>query len=526
MGIISGFFYYFLNQNEFVIRTDATYLSDIGKFIKEGANSQDENMRMQAGIYKIAYCKFMGEFCTDNIADRSKYYNQSLMATITNTVSYPFANPPASAYLWAKEGLKSAGFIPQAHAQGIGFYGLQPLAPIWKAFRNIAYMILVIGMVLVGFLIMFRYKIDPQTTISVESALPRFVYVLLTITFSFAIAGFLIDLMYILMGISVASVIQVSTTSGYNFSNSEEFQAIGQSLYTAGPARLFNILVVNDKHILRIGPALLEILPQMIQTILKVILAGGFAYFVTGIVSEKLKIADIAKGTPFVSGLIQVIIILFILFLGFTFGLSLIGLLISIIAWLSFVVLFFRILVKIFMTYTNILLWIIFSPLYLLQDIIPGKSAFTDWLKTVFAYLLTFPIIVLLLIIAAFLVQIDIDMPANSLWRPPFAVDRGIGGFATLIGMVLVANIPSIIDQVKEKMGIAKGPKIGVGALFGGAAGGVLGAANLYRGAYTWLEPGKTMAQSGMAQRGRKLFRKFFPKADKVVKEATGGEES
>jgi len=52
-----------------------------------------------------------------------------------------------------------------------------------------------------AFMIMFRVRISPQTVITVQSALPKIIFTLILITFSYAIAGFLIDLMYVVIGI-------------------------------------------------------------------------------------------------------------------------------------------------------------------------------------------------------------------------------------------------------------------------------------------------------------------------------------
>lgn len=44
---------------------------------------------------------------------------------------------------------------------------------------------------------MFRVKISPQTVITIQNLLPKIIFALILITFSYAIAGFLMDLMYV-----------------------------------------------------------------------------------------------------------------------------------------------------------------------------------------------------------------------------------------------------------------------------------------------------------------------------------------
>ena len=48
---------------------------------------------------------------------------------------------------------------------------------------------------------MFRAKINPQTVVTIQSAIPKAVVALILVTFSYAIAGLMIDLMYLLIGL-------------------------------------------------------------------------------------------------------------------------------------------------------------------------------------------------------------------------------------------------------------------------------------------------------------------------------------
>lgn len=89
------------------------------------------------------------------------------------------------------------GITKSAYAQGTGFTGLNPLLDAWIAFRNIVYILFVIVFVFIGIAIMLRVKIDPRTVMSVQNQIPKIIISLVLITFSYAIAGLLIDLMWI-----------------------------------------------------------------------------------------------------------------------------------------------------------------------------------------------------------------------------------------------------------------------------------------------------------------------------------------
>ncbi|MFI5205964.1 MAG: hypothetical protein ACHQVK_03410, partial [Candidatus Paceibacterales bacterium] len=92
------------------------------------------------------------------------------------------------------------GITKHAYAQtaplGTGFQGLQPLLGLWTAFRNIVYLLFVVAFVIIGFAIMLRVKIDPRTVMTIQNQIPKIIVGILFVTFSFAISGFLIDIMY------------------------------------------------------------------------------------------------------------------------------------------------------------------------------------------------------------------------------------------------------------------------------------------------------------------------------------------
>lgn len=65
---------------------------------------------------------------------------------------------------------------------------------IWKNARDAAYVLSIVILVIVGFLIMLRAKLDPKTAVNLTNSLPKIIAMLLLITFSLAISGLIIDL--------------------------------------------------------------------------------------------------------------------------------------------------------------------------------------------------------------------------------------------------------------------------------------------------------------------------------------------
>lgn len=121
-----------------------------------------------------------------------------LAQSMTKAIASMYAYPPATTKRYVAYVLDSAHIVPQAYAQGLGFSSLSPVLDAWRTFRNIAYFFFVLIFLVIGFMIMFRYRIG-QTAITAQQAIPRIIIALLTVTFSYAIAGLLVDVMYLVM---------------------------------------------------------------------------------------------------------------------------------------------------------------------------------------------------------------------------------------------------------------------------------------------------------------------------------------
>src|SRR5258708_14361646 len=85
-------------------------------------------------------------------------------------------------------------------------------------------------------MIMFRVKISPQVVVSVQSALPKIAIALVLVTFSYAIAGFLIDIMYVFVGL-FSLVFSRFTVAGVSFVGGSAGAVTGYfDMLTKGPA--------------------------------------------------------------------------------------------------------------------------------------------------------------------------------------------------------------------------------------------------------------------------------------------------
>ena len=134
-------------------------------------------------------------------ADALAFFNSSLLN-----------NHPASGVDYVASTMSNLKIIPNAYAQeGAGFNAIQPVQAIWRASKTISYSLLVLVFIGVAFAIMFRIRISPQAVITIQSAIPKLILAVILITFSYAIAGFLIDLSYVLIGLFAVAIKSTGT---------------------------------------------------------------------------------------------------------------------------------------------------------------------------------------------------------------------------------------------------------------------------------------------------------------------------
>jgi hypothetical protein len=528
--IIIAFFLHFLNKDKPKATFDPVEKNrqEIYKVINDPKLKNTQEGKITIALYRGMLCGLIGEACTDNPKDGEKNFNHSLFGFMTNLIVLPYANPPASGVYWAYSGLQNAGFVPKTYAaEGIGFAAIKPFMSIWKVFRDISYMLLVLVLIAIGFMIMFRAKLNPQTVISVENSLPKIVVALLLITFSFPIAGFLIDLMYvmILLVISVFSPYIFKTDNFFSpfFSPVDKKELVSQYL---SPSFLdifppgFSIFTLGG-----VGMALFNILPEglrLILTPLTQFLAGVFSmWFITNVLGTKdgnpaTSIADALsniQAATFSGGKIPKLIGLFLdAFLFFGLAIAGVPFLLGLIVIFTIIFLIFRIFFILLKTYLEILLLIIFAPILLIFEAIPGKSIFSFWFKNLFTDLLSFVIVVVLILLSGIINHIFSSNTNQIPWTPPFIYGLDGKSVGALVGMGIFLLIPDFLKMVKELLGAKGLPiSIGPGLFFGGvgaAYGGGMGALQQVSSLIQIPGVGGLLYRSGA---GRWLARQLIP---------------
>ncbi len=356
-------------------------------------------------------------------------------------------NRPISGIRYVKGLIGKFSPVTEVKARaGFGYSAISAVQKYWVGFRNMAYAIIVLAVIIFAFMIMFRVKLSPQTVISVQSALPKIIVVVILATFSYAIAGFLIDFTYVIAGL-FASLLY-----------SSGFAIPGKDLYG-----IYEQIVPNTT------------------------LLGNF--YILGYMLWYTILFAIALIWSFVTAFTQ---------------LSVWGALASIImiaVWVFLIILCIWYTIKIpwvlIKTLISIYISIVLAPIQIIAGALIPQVGFGQWFKKLATELLVFPVTGLFLYLAmstllsSFAVNCRIiglgslcgSTDPGKLWAPSLigssADMSGLLWLAVSFGIiVLIPKVPELLKSMimgeKFSFGTAMGEAVGVGRAAWGMTGAPL----------------------------------------------------
>lgn len=480
-------------------------------------------------------CGIVGEACGDTLAEARANDSLGAVGAFAGLAVKPIAYPPASGFYEVQTTLANAGFIPKTYAaEGIGFAQLKPYRNFWLLSRNIAFMLLVLVTVIIGFMIMFRTQINAQLVISIENALPRIVVVMILIPLSFAIAGFLVDLMYVLIALSINMLSELNvghlTPDNANnvvnkytdawFSDLWPFGVNGYGdIYEAGHAfaRIFPAEVSNGIKVLLSGLVIRGIADGLIDAGRRTGARTQAGRLVRGTVNRGRGIINIlqalAGSLPIAEGIANASVWVIILLIGLYLTKYVPGIVLGIVIFATIFIFLWKTLLLILTTYINVLLLIVFSPLIIILDIFPGQGNFGNWMKRLSVELFTFPLVVILTLFGHAIIETH-NVVGDS-FRPPFLSGFSPNDFGVVIGLAVILLIPQLVPKIKEKLGV-KPFGVNWQEAFFGAAGKVVGAAGAYYLAGGTLGAGFLRLPTGNAHQLQAKIQSYKGMADKL----------
>lgn len=238
--------------------------------------------------------------------------------------------------------------------EGTGYRGLSTVRSLWSAARDVTYVLMVLVIIVMSFMIMFKMKLSSQTVVSVQSSIWSVFKALILITFSYAIAGFAIDLMYITMAI----ISIIFTQTGVLVTNTGQNATL--TIYKA----------LNE------GPSIVGAIPT------------GLLGFFSGYLNTFLTVYTFIILTPGSDILNNIATVM---------SISTSALLSTLAAIILSIILFFMFLKTMWImikTFVSILLLTITGPFrILIGTAFPGTGGFGEWFKSLVTHLAVYPVI-------------------------------------------------------------------------------------------------------------------------------------
>jgi len=290
---------------------------------------------------------------------------------------------------------------------------------LWGKVRNIAYLVFVVIMIVIGFMIMFRSKIGGQTMVTVGNAIPNVIIALVLVTFSFAIAGLIIDLGGLIL-IFIASIL------GGGELDYSEFTTI------SNPFGITWIAFSGKGNLIGTTLGLAGIVGGAVGVV------AGVSKVATGSIWEKM--GGVAHGA-IVGGVAALVVVL-----------AVVG-----IVGYGAIKLWFMLL----KSYLTVLIQVVAAPLIIMSAALPGNmKAFTNWMKGIAKNVLVFPATFALINLpnALFATSDDVilRLPGALIFKDPSEYGGTIGNlgsqlFVAILEVILIyaaSQIPAFLETV------------------------------------------------------------------------------
>ncbi len=272
----------------------------------------------------------------------------------------------------------------KAADNSFGYNKLAIVSDLWSISRNVAYFFFVLATIITAFMVMFKVKISPQAVVTLQQSIPKIIITIVLVTFSFAIAGFLVDLVYVAIGI---------------FS---QFFGSATKLGMGNPKATFDFLVgwFPDGFI-----------NFLIYSVFYIILTLIASFLITMLALITSNVSSVIFGAIlFIFFAINIIILAVYIFIG---------------------------LFNLFKALAHLYMDVIFAPIMIGIGALPSShGAFAGWLKRTVGHLLVFPVTGILwyfgflFVFKAYSAMVGCFQLNNLLTWFPAAMNDLIGNFA------------------------------------------------------------------------------------------------
>ncbi len=467
-----------------------------------------------------------------------------LLGTTTGLIGALYLNPPLRTGDYLGSLGQQLGIVKTAHAQVIGSGNevLKPILALWQVSRNISYIAMIVVFVIIGLMVLFRQRINPQTVITAQAALPGLVVGLILITFSYFMAALISDTAFI--GTNIVGYYFGAARGDTSQNLLEDLDATYANYRPDPGGRKSNLISIFSKFatvadhdkVTAVVSSFWDDINVDAQRLLAT-LAAFIAVQLTGQTFEVFKIIPRA-GEGIIAALQGLAVVNT---LTGPFGpTAVVGALLGLVVTAILLYAMFKLLIRLTSCYLHIIFLTITGPFQFLAAALPGRQSIaTGWILNMLANVLAFPAVIAVFYFVAFILG-----PSNGPYGPFKISDTGtmtgnnltpvvsaqtsrtptqitstdtfplFGGmnldFITLLlafgALLALPSIPDIIARTIGRVGVAGqliGQELsggvnqgrGYGQQFQQGAGGASGRLAGLRGAFD--TPGHVMDQSG-----------------------------
>lgn len=397
------------------------------------------------------------------------------LGATTSLIGALYQNPPVRTVDYLASVGRGFGIAKTANAQvtGSGAQILNPILSLWKVSRNVSYVFLIIIFLVIGVMIMFRNKLNPQTVITAQTALPGLVIGLIMITFSYFFAGLISDMAFI--GTNVVGYYFVAAQGKLDVPKTDpdaqgwkDQQDLVKQVSAESSLSIFSQfvgIVTQDKA----QSALANIYNRFNQDVRERVdwLAGIITYQFIGSPAQQIPVVGQFIG-PIV-GLIAGI--------GAARDPSaILGIAIAFISTFILIYVMVKLLLRLINTYLTIIFLTFTAPFQLLIAALPGRQGIaTNWILNILANVLVFPAVLAVFYFVAFILGqsfgplkvANLQQKPDTFMPTVYAADNNIvdthtfplfgamdlGFINILLAFGVLVALPSIPDIVVKSIG-------------------------------------------------------------------------
>lgn len=344
-----------------------------------------------------------------------------VLGATTSLIGVMYLNPPVRSSEYLASVGRGLGVVKEAQAQvvGSGQAVLDPIYKLWEISRNISYVAMIIVFIIIGLMVMFRQRINPQTVITAQAALPGLVLGLILITFSYFMASLITDTAYI--GVNLVGYY-------FNAAQSGSTPKLVGDIATENIGTIFSkfVTMISSGDIAGIINSILPTLDATVQFYLR-LFAGLTGYQVGSSLGAPLgSLAGAALCVPAgTAGAVPTLGLSFLLSplcsvfagtlggatLGTIFGTAssafpgeTFGLVLSFVAMAALIYTMFKLLLRLINSYLSIIFLTISAPFQFLAASLPGRQGIaSDWILSLFGNILAFPAVFAVFYFVSFL---------------------------------------------------------------------------------------------------------------------------